>query len=252
MSLYRARPPLPLNNLTAPPPPTCRNLLPPANEVWGKVIFSEVCVKNSVHGGKGVSNNALQVVSQHALQQVSGGGIPACLSGFQAHTQGGSLGGSGWGSPGPHPGGKLRGIWSRPTPKGEVEGDLARGVSALGGACSTGCLLWEGLSAPGWGVSAPGGLWRPPHDGYCCGQYISYWNAFLFIMYFAVSESSHLVFNWKAFYLRTTKMLRWRLYFCTYKCDQARNKCQHCLEFRVQFRVEPCMFFWQHFPRTPE
>ena len=53
--------------------------------------------------------------------------------------QGGSLGGSG---PGPQPRGKLRGIWSRPTPKGEVEGDLAKRVpapregSALGGACS--------------------------------------------------------------------------------------------------------------------
>ena len=28
-------------------------LLPPANEVWGKVIFSEACVKNSVHVGEG-------------------------------------------------------------------------------------------------------------------------------------------------------------------------------------------------------
>ena len=27
------------------------SILPPANEVWGKVIFSVVCVKNSVHGG---------------------------------------------------------------------------------------------------------------------------------------------------------------------------------------------------------
>ena len=27
--------------------------LPPANEVWGKVIFSEACVKNSVHRGGG-------------------------------------------------------------------------------------------------------------------------------------------------------------------------------------------------------
>ena len=27
------------------------NFLPPANEVWGKVIFSQACVKNSVHGG---------------------------------------------------------------------------------------------------------------------------------------------------------------------------------------------------------
>ena len=45
-----------------------------------------------------------------------GGGIPACLVGFQAHTQGeveGDL---------------ARGV-SRPTPKGEVEGDLARWVS---------------------------------------------------------------------------------------------------------------------------
>ena len=39
--------------------------------------------------------------------------------GLQAHSQGGSLGGSG---PGPQPRGKLRGIWSRTTPKGKVEG----------------------------------------------------------------------------------------------------------------------------------
>ena len=72
--------------------------------------------------------------------------------------------------PGPHPRGKFRGIWSRPTAKGEVEGDLARG----------GCLLW-GVPVPGG--SAPGGsVWRPPSspDGYCCGRYASYWNAFLF------------------------------------------------------------------------
>ena len=28
-----------------------KKLLPPANEVWGEVIFSVACVKNSVHGG---------------------------------------------------------------------------------------------------------------------------------------------------------------------------------------------------------
>ena len=33
---------------------SCSKLLLPANEVWGKVIFSQVCVKNSVHRG-GVS-----------------------------------------------------------------------------------------------------------------------------------------------------------------------------------------------------
>ena len=31
--------------------------LPPANEVWGKVIFSEACVKNSVHMGRWVSQH---------------------------------------------------------------------------------------------------------------------------------------------------------------------------------------------------
>ena len=37
--------------------------LPPANEVWGKIIFSEACVKNSVHGG-GVPGPGGSVCSQ--------------------------------------------------------------------------------------------------------------------------------------------------------------------------------------------
>ena len=55
--------------------------LPPTNEVWGKVIFSEACVKNSVHRGGCL---------------VLGEGVPG-------------------------PGGV-----SRPTTKGEVEGDLVQ------------------------------------------------------------------------------------------------------------------------------
>ena len=35
-----------------------RLFLPPANEVWGKVIFSVACVKNSVHEGWGVCLSA--------------------------------------------------------------------------------------------------------------------------------------------------------------------------------------------------
>ena len=54
------------------------HIYPPANEVWGQVIFSEACVKNSVHRVGVVSQHALQVVSQHALQVSGGGGIPAC------------------------------------------------------------------------------------------------------------------------------------------------------------------------------
>ena len=81
------------------------------------------------------------------------------------------------GSPGPHPRGKLRGIWSvthsqggswegsgpDPQPRGKLRG---MGVSAQGGTCSRGgaCSRW---------------VQRPPHDGYCCGRYASYWNVFL-------------------------------------------------------------------------
>ena len=71
-------------------------LLPPANEVWGKVIFSVACVKNSVHSGGGVSHHALQVVSQQAW----GVSRPSSRSEVE---------GSGWGgSPGPHPGENLQ------------------------------------------------------------------------------------------------------------------------------------------------
>ena len=85
--------------------------LPPANEVWGKVIFSQACVKNSVHRGV----------------------------------------------PGP-------------------EGCLVTG----------GCLAWAGGPGPSGGLILGGCLWRPPRDGYCCGRYASYWNAFLFITVFVI------------------------------------------------------------------
>ena len=70
-----------------------------------RLCFLHLSVSHSVHRGV-VSQHALQMVSQHALQQ--GGGIQACLAGFQAHTQG-------------EVEGLARGV-SRPTPKGEVEG----------------------------------------------------------------------------------------------------------------------------------
>ena len=69
------------------------------------------------------------------------------------------------------------------------------GVSALWGVCSQGVLSAPGGSALGGvcsqRVSAPGvcllreGTWWRPPDGYSCGQYASYWNAFLFITMFA-------------------------------------------------------------------
>ena len=75
---------------------------------------------------------------------VNGGGVPApggACSGCLL-----PVGGLVWGgAPGPHPRQKLMGIRSRPTPKGEIEGDQT-----------------------------------PSPDDYCCGRYASYWNAFLF------------------------------------------------------------------------
>ena len=38
----------------------------------------------------------------------------------------------------------------------------------------------RGVPGPG-GCLVPGGCGDPPRDGYCCGRYASYWNAFLFL-----------------------------------------------------------------------
>ena len=107
-------------------------------------IFRSMCQELYPQGrGEGVlSQHALQVLSQHALQQVSGGGwYPSMPCRFPGPHPRGKFRGiwPGGVSPGPHPRGKLRGIWSMPTPKGELEGDLARGVLAPGG-----CLLRGG------------------------------------------------------------------------------------------------------------
>ena len=57
------------------------------------------------------------------------------------------------------------------------------GCAWSGRVWSRGCLVREGSGAGGpgsWGVGG-GAPWRPPDDGYCCGRYASYLNAFLFI-----------------------------------------------------------------------
>ena len=90
-------------------------------------------------------SRSLGVVSQHALQQVSGGGIPACLA-----------------------------------------AGLQGGACSRGGACSWGVPVPRGVPPPRGpapkGVCGGDPLPRPA-DGYCCGQYASYWNAFLLAYY---------------------------------------------------------------------
>ena len=142
----------------------CVWLLPPATKLGQGYIFTGVC--DSVHrvgwGGGGIS-------------ACIAGGIPACLG----------AGLRGWYPnmpcrfPGPHPGGKFRGIWPRGSP-GPYPGGLLPGGGVV---CSRGVCLLLGGSTPGvvvcsGGVPGPGGCGDPP-DGYCCGRYASYWNAFL-------------------------------------------------------------------------
>ena len=115
-------------------------LLLPANVVCEGYVFIGVCL--STGGG---------------IPAYIAGGIPACLAAgpqgrgwypsmnwrFPAHSQRGSLGGSGGGD-------------SRSTPKGEVEGDLVQAHNQGGS--------WGGSGqrgASGGGVSAPGGMPAP-------------------------------------------------------------------------------------------
>ena len=107
------------------------------------------CVWFCSQGGV-LSQHALQVVSQHALQK---GGSPP-----------------GRGVPG-------------------------RGVSSWGGAWSQGGLLLGGGLVPG-GLLQGGAWWRPPPDGYCCGQYASYWNVFLYKQMFLFRQENIHMKNW--------------------------------------------------------
>ena len=127
---------------------------------WGKVMFLHVSVILFTEMGGVVSQHALQVVSQHALQQGLGGGIPACLAGLQAHTQG-----------------EVEGVWprgvSRPTPRGEVDGSGQGGFSR---------------PTPRGYPSMHRGRQPPSPDDYCCGRYASYWNAFFFVYIFLIKQ----------------------------------------------------------------
>ena len=124
-----------------------KSYLPPANEVLGKVIVLRLSVILFTRGM--VSQHALLVVSQHALQAgLLGGGIPACLAGDIPACLAGLWGG---GSPGPHPGGKLRGL-ARGASPGSYLGGISRPIP-------------RGVSDPHPGGS-PG-----PHPGGCVFQH---------------------------------------------------------------------------------
>ena len=112
---------------------------------FAKVMILHLSVSHSVHIG-GIPACLAAGLQRGIPACLAAGlwGIPACLAGFQAHTQGGSLRESG------------RGV-SRPIPKGEIEGIWPGGSPGphLGGTCS------RGVPAPGE-VPALGGVEIPP------------------------------------------------------------------------------------------
>ena len=127
-----------------------RSLLLPSATKLRRLCFYR-CV--SVHRGA-VSQHTMQVVSKHALQQVSGGVVSQhALKGEGVPALGGV----------PGPRGCL--VWGCP----------------LKGAGR--CLVRGGGTGLGWCLVQGGGWWwrlpPPPAYGYCCGRYASYWNAFL-------------------------------------------------------------------------
>ena len=98
-----------------------------------------------------------------------GGGIPACIAGLQAHTQGGS-----WG------------VWP-----GECLLANTRGESPDAHKGEYPSMYWGR---------------HPPADSYCCGRYASYWNAFLFLHNFEMYHITQI--NEKDLKIRTTLHLR--------------------------------------------
>ena len=159
-------------------------LLPPATKLGQGNIFRSV-YQESVHQGRGgVSRPTPKGEVEGSGPHPRGGGS-GWGGAVQAHTQG-EVEGSGWGGvPGPHPRGRLRGLAGGPPgphPGGRLRGLAGRGVSGPtpgGGDCRT---TPGGCPSPGpGGVSQHALRQTPPQaDGYCCGQYASYWNAFLF------------------------------------------------------------------------
>ena len=152
-----------------------------------------------------------------------GGAIPACLAA-------GLLGGF----PGPHPRGKMRGIWSRPTAKGEIKGDLVQAHSQgggwggiwLGGRC---LLQRDQNQSPGPKVDTPCTKSRHPPAGpkadipvdqkqtpRVYDRYASYWNAFLFSLFSSVvSRASQSSFKWavRVYFISPNKFFFWKSNF---------------------------------------
>ena len=119
---------------------------------------------------------------------------------------------TGVGSPGPYPGRRLGGLArgvSRPIPRGEVEGSGRGGLQAhtQGGGWGSG---WRSLG-PGGCVSQHAlRQTLSPADGYCCGRYASYWNAF-FLWIWVGAISTEDCFLWMSPSTKLASVKVWKI-----------------------------------------
>ena len=118
--------------------------LPPATKLGQGNIFRSVCQEFCSQGGVAPSMHCRWYPSMPCSRSRGRGWYPSVPCRF----------------PGPHPGGKLRGIWPVVSP------------------------------GPHQGVSIPACTEADPPDGYCCGRYASYWIAFLFYFTFIINVST--------------------------------------------------------------
>ena len=134
----------------------------------------------------GQGNIFRSVCQEFCSQGGGGGGIPACIAGLQAHTQGGSWGVWPGGDRQAHTQGGSWRVWpggiTRPTPRGEV----SRSTLGEGGVSRPTPRGRFPRHIPGGIIPACTEADIPPADGYCCGRYASYWNAFLFACHFSL------------------------------------------------------------------
>ena len=199
--------------------------LPPATKLGQGNLFRSVCqefcsrgsgrVSRPTPGGGRLGGSGWGEVSRPTprgeLGSLARGGLQAHTQGegwrvwpggLQAHTWGGWGGGVWWGVSRPTPGGGCRlGCLAGRSPgphSGGRLGGLAGGLQAhtWGGGVGRLGICPVGLQDHTQGVSrpTPGGVSQhalrqtpppPKADGYCCGWYVSYWNAFL--LYFTNS-----------------------------------------------------------------
>ena len=142
-------------------------------------MFLQVSVILFTGGGVVVSQHALQVVSQHALQ-VSRGVYPSIPCRFPSpHPRGSLMGLAKGGFPGPHPGGV----------QAHTQGDLQAHTWGVSQAHTQG--VGVSRPTPRRGVFQHALRQTPLADGYCCRQFASYWNTFLFLI---IHESPSLFY----------------------------------------------------------